>query len=253
MPEILFFEFSLDDVFCNLALEDILIEQVSDGNLPPLVRIWQNPVSVIPGISRLIQNDTFVEQIEADHITLARRTSGGGTVYHDQGTLSYSFFFPWTMIGFESDPRSVNETTIDPFIQIIIDSLATFGLKAVKSGISDIFVEGKKVSGNAQKRKKGAILHHGTILMSVDLDRMSRYLKIPPERKGIPHESFVTSLKTLGLDIGVGQLKDRLTKTLDKNHTCKEIQFESEYPELIEKAKNLAEGSLKDRSWIFRR
>jgi lipoate-protein ligase A len=253
MPEILFFEFSLDDVFSNLALEDILIERVSDGSLPPLVRIWQNPVSVILGISRSIQNDIFADQIETDHVPLARRTSGGGTVYHDQGTLSYSFFFPWPMIGFKNDPRSVNESTIDPFIRIISDSLASFGLKALKSGVSDIFVDGKKISGNAQKRKKGAILHHGTILMSVDIDRMSRYLKIPPERKGIPHEDFVTSLKILGLDIGAGQLKDSLKKTLNINHTCKEIRFETEYPQLVKKAKNLAEGSLKDKSWIFRR
>lgn len=253
MPEIHFFEFSFDDVFSNLALEDILIEQVSDGNLPPLVRVWQNPVSVILGISRSIQKDVFVEQIETDQVPLARRTSGGGTVYHDQGTLSYSFFYPWTMIGFENDPRSVNNSTIDPFIQVIIDSLASFGLKAVKSGVSDIFIEGNKISGNAQKRKKGAILHHGTILISVDIDRMSRYLKIPLERKGIAHGDFVTSLKALGLDVGAGQLKDSLEKSLNTNHTCKEIQFESEYPQLVEKAKNLAEGSLKEKSWIFRR
>ena len=56
----------------------------------------------------------------------------------------------------------------------------------------------KKFSGNAQRRGKHYILHHGTILYKFDLSLISRYLNMPqdiPEyRKGRPHTDFVTNI-----------------------------------------------------------
>ena len=43
----------------------------------------------------------------------------------------------------------------------------------------DIVVGGRKISGNAQTRRKGTILQHGTVLLQIDLERMFSLLKTP--------------------------------------------------------------------------
>lgn len=48
--------------------------------------------------------------------------------------------------------------------------------------MNDVAVAGRKVSGNAQTRRYGALLQHGTILLDVDLKRMFSVLKVPEEK-----------------------------------------------------------------------
>ena len=69
------------------------------------------------------------------------------------------------------------------------------GLSVDIIGNSDIFLNGRKVGGNAQARKKRTILHHGTLMIQDRVGDMSEYLRIPEERAGIPHTDFVTSFE----------------------------------------------------------
>lgn len=254
MTEIIFIDHSFDDVYLNLAFEETLLDAVSSKKLPPLVRVWQNPISIVMGISRRVNDDLFLDEIREDRVPIARRVSGGGTVYHDPGTVSYSFFFPWELVGPDAAPYKIDSSTIDPFLNIIINALETIGFESHKSGVSDIFIDDRKVSGNAQRRIKGAILHHGTLLIDVDISRMSRYLKIPPERKDIPHEKFVTSLKSLGKSLAPDDFKNVLKLTLlDMNHNIKICDTSRELNDLIEQSRKLSIETYMKDSWIFRR
>ncbi len=88
------------------------------------------------------------------------------------GNLCFSFILPHNT---NVDFKSLNT-------QIIIKSLNNLGVKAESSGRNDILVDGRKISGSAFKinlpnKKFGPkCLHHGTILLNVDLDQMHRYL-----------------------------------------------------------------------------
>lgn len=255
MEQIAVTRLSYDDVHLNLALEEILLRKVASELLPPLVRIWHNPESVILGISRSIQSDLFIDNIRDDNIPLARRISGGGTVYHDSGTISFSFFFPWRLLGFDDDPRRVDSSTIKPFMNIIIETLKPFGLEAYHEGISDVFVNGKKISGNAQKRVRQAILHHGTILLNANLTKMNRYLKVPPEREGIPHDKFVTSLKELGVDLNKNDIFNAMHEHFAKQTKFKvtELDLITNEPRLSDMVSELAEDNYRKPEWIFRK
>ena len=254
MAELFLSTLDFDDVHLNLALEEILLHAVSSGEIPPVVRVWRNPESVIMGISRSINADLNLENIQDDRIPIARRASGGGTVYHDSGTVSYSFIFPWNVLGFNEDPRRIGRETIIPFLDIIIRSLRYIGLEGRSTGVSDIFIGDKKISGNAQKRIRGAILHHGTCLLDVDIEKMTRYLKIPPERKGIPHEGFVTSLKKMGCEINFDGFRSLLVKSLeDTGHSVGKIKLDSKKYNLMDKARDLASTTYSRDEWIYRR
>jgi lipoate-protein ligase A len=75
------------------------------------------------------------------------------------------------------------------------------GIEAHREGISDLAIAGVKVSGNAQRRRRRAMLHHGTLLYQPDYEGMARYLREPddrPEYRGArDHRAFVGAF-TLG-------------------------------------------------------
>ncbi|MFH1515864.1 MAG: lipoate--protein ligase family protein [bacterium] len=246
--------FSFKNVQENIALEELMLKDVVSGKMPPVVRTWSNPKCVIMGISRSIREDLNVENILSDKIPIARRITGGGTVYHDDSTMSYSFFFPWEVLSSTADRMRSSTESIKPFLDIIINALGQVGIEGYAQGISDIFVKGKKVSGNAQKRTKGGILHHGTILLKADLNSMERYLRIPKERDGVSHREFVTSLYDLGFRIPKSEFHKILTASLTGlGFKLRDFDLALKYPELLERARQLSKTTYEKNNWIYRR
>jgi lipoate---protein ligase len=100
--------------------------------------------------------------------------TGGGAVLHDS-ELTYSFIT-------REYPQNILESyrmICDP----IINCLVNLGFNEVKfAALNDVVVDGKKVSGNAQTRKEGILLQHGTILLDVDPEKMFTLLKVPKKR-----------------------------------------------------------------------
>jgi len=95
---------------------------------------------------------------------LARRISGGGTVYHDAGNLNYCVIVDRTQYREEQA------------YEMVFQALETLGIHAERTGKSNLSVGGLKFSGNAFCFRKGRALHHGTLLLNTDLKRLSRYL-----------------------------------------------------------------------------
>jgi lipoate---protein ligase len=65
-------------------------------------------------------------------------------------------------------------------------------------GHTDLALGGRKFSGNAQRRKRRALLFHGTFLWGFDLSLVGRFLKFPSRqpdyREGRSHDDFLTNL-----------------------------------------------------------
>ena len=93
------------------------------------------------------------------------------------------------------------------FRSLIICALPPLGEFAA-TGLSDISYRGCKVSGNAQRIASSVVLHHGTLMLRCPLERIERYLPVPPNRPGVPHRGFVGGLTELGLDVGMEELRE---------------------------------------------
>lgn len=162
------------DPWVNLALEEHLLEQITEDEV--MLYLWLNDNTVVIGRNQNAWKECRHLELEREGGKLARRLSGGGAVFHDLGNLNFTFIM------------SKDHYNLSKQLSVIIQAVNTLGIKAEFSGRNDLVIEKKKFSGNAYFFSKDSALHHGTILVSSDLAKLSRYLQVSQEKiisKGI--------------------------------------------------------------------
>jgi lipoate-protein ligase A len=176
------------DPHYNLALEQFVFDRLSRDH--SYFMLWQNHNSIIVGKNQNTQAEINAAFVNAHNITVARRLSGGGAVYHDLGNLNFTFI---------TGADTGGGIDFAAFCEPIQKALVSFGVPVEIAGRNDMAVEGKKFSGNAQYRKGGRVMHHGTILYDSDLSVLSRALNVPDDKiesKGIKSvRSRVTNIR----------------------------------------------------------
>ena len=160
---------SFDPCF-NLAFEQYLLEHKTEGDW---LMLWQNANTVVIGMNQNTAEEINAEFVKEHNITVVRRMTGGGAVYHDLGNLNYSFI---------TDAGDKASLSIEQFSRPVCRALETLGLEATVGGRNDITVGGKKVSGVAQRIYKNRILHHGTLLFRSDADMIAGALNVDPSK-----------------------------------------------------------------------
>lgn len=168
----IFMSSSLDPWF-NIATEEWIFKEM-DPTVQTLY-LWQNDLTVVIGRNQNPWTECNLPKMEEDGVKLARRMSGGGAVYHDMGNTCFTFLSPRE--GYNRDANS----------RIILNALETrFGIKGESSGRNDLIVKDpdgdKKFSGSAFRETRDRAFHHGTVLMSVDLSKLSQYLTPHPKK-----------------------------------------------------------------------
>ena len=188
----------------NILYDEVLLHLAGKGGGGQVLRFWESS-ELFACLGRICkeEEDLKMEEISRDHIPVLRRCTGGGTVLQGKGCLNYSL-----VLSKERDSQIVDlHKSYQSILNKIITALKQLNIEASFYPVSDIAMAGnqKKISGNAQKRCKKFILHHGTILYDFDLQLIDRYLKIPkdiPEyRRGRSHLDFVTNAPVFAADI----------------------------------------------------
>ena len=167
--------------FFNMALDEAILKAVIERKSPNTVRFYKwNPSTASIGRNQSLSAEVDLEFAEKKGFNVVRRITGGGAVFHDSNReITYSIVCP---IKFLEDLNAIK--MLDQFeviTQGIVAGLTNYGLKPKKGVIHcpAIFLDGKKFSGNAQVRKKGHVLQHGTILLDIDPELMYSVLKTP--------------------------------------------------------------------------
>lgn len=158
---------STDPAF-NLAFEEYVLLNKTQGDW---LLLWQNRNAVIVGLNQNTPEEINSSFVERHNIAVVRRITGGGAVYHDMGNLNYSFI---------TDVGSSELFSAKPFTDAICRALAELGVKAEATGRNDICIDGRKVSGTAQRIHKNRVLHHGTLLFDSNLEMVAGALKSSP-------------------------------------------------------------------------
>jgi lipoate-protein ligase A len=178
----------------NLALDEALLDWAESGHCPGgLIRFWESPqYFVVLGFSNRASTETVGDRCLEDGIPVLRRISGGGTVLQGPGCLNYHLVLP---INFHPDLSSVTSTN-----RFIMERIAgglsdETGRPVTVEGYTDLVHQGRKFSGNAQRRKRHFLAFHGTILYNFELSLIDQYLQFPsliPDYRGSrPHLDFV--------------------------------------------------------------
>ncbi len=202
------------DIYRNLAVEEWLLDhadrlrpeasprQVRRG---PILFLCVNSPCVVIGKNQNPWKECRLSLMEKEGVPLARRISGGGAVYHDEGNLNFGVIVPRT------------EYREGKQYELIFQTLEKFGVKASKLRKNSLAVDGKKFSGQAFCFRGQHVLHHGTLLVNSDLDRLGRYLG--SEIEGIQTKavasvpSEVMNLADAAPGITVEKLSDALIET----------------------------------------
>ncbi len=153
-----------DDPFYNIAVEEVLLGNSNEDYLI----LYVNSPSVIVGKHQTAHREVNTKFVFENRIPVIRRISGGGTVYHDEGNLNYTFIM-------QSEPGK--QVDFKKYTMPVVEFLQFLGINAVFEGKNDIRVDGLKISGNAEHIHRERVLHHGTLLFDVSLERLGNSIR----------------------------------------------------------------------------
>ena len=228
-------------MFTNLAVEEWALEKL-DATACNYLILYVNKPSVVLGRNQNLFQEVNLAYCQNKQIEVARRISGGGTVFHDEGNLNWAWISAF-------DEKKVNR--YEWAAQAIIDLLAHYNLKAYLTDRNAIEVDGVKLSGQAQFTNRKNILSHGTLLIDAELSslqpaiEMDKRLKI--ESKARP--SVRSQTANLNALTGIQRSPKECAKDLVDSIQGSEVEFDLS---LVDISKFRSENWIINRSPKFR-
>ena len=197
-----------------------LIELFESGKFSGgLLRTWEPPnYFVVLGYSNRIDAETNAAACARRRVPILRRFSGGGAVLQGPGCLNYSLIL-----------RNSAAGTITDSFRLVLERHRGFLERSMKTeirieGISDLAVDGRKISGNAQHRKRQYILLHGTFLLNLDFSLLEECLylplKQPPYRTNRPHRDFLKNI-----ELGSNEVRQGLRRVWNAHDVFSEVPY----------------------------
>ena len=230
------------DPWFNLAVEECIFRQ-----MPATQRVlflWRNADTVVIGRAQNPWKECNTRRMEEDNVRLARRSSGGGAVFHDLGNTCFTF-----MAGKPEYDKTISTA-------IVLEALNSLGITAEASGRNDLIVkteEGdRKVSGSAYRETKDRGFHHGTLLLKADLSRLANYLN--PDQKKLQAKGItsvrgrVANLLELLPEVTHEQICDAVTEAFFR-HYGERVEAEVISPDKAPDLPNFAETFARQSSW----
>ncbi|WP_175493430.1 lipoyl protein ligase domain-containing protein [Paenarthrobacter nicotinovorans] len=164
----------------NVALDEVLTEEVGAGLRNPTLRFWDwEEPSVVIGSFQSVRNEVDPEGVSRYGINVVRRISGGGAMFMEAGNcITYSLYLPQTLVDGISFADSY--AFLDAWEMAALEKL---GIAAFYVPLNDIATDQGKIGGAAQKRlANGGMLHHVTMSYDIDADKMVEVLRIGKEK-----------------------------------------------------------------------
>ena len=231
-----------NDPYLNLAYENWMYENLNLENHDVLY-FWQNSPCVVIGRHQNPWLECDLQYLREHGIKLARRYSGGGTVYHDLGNLNITFM--------TSRSRYNRKKNLECIAKALSDR---WNLDVDLSPRDDLVVDGIfKISGSAAKLGKYSGYHHCTLLCDVNLDELNK--AIIPRMAGKSRatqsvSSHVINLKDIEPSLDVNEIITSIAQTYKQqnklvNTLCMDV-FKRNLNEIHQ-----IRNQLLDWEWIF--
>ena len=226
----------------NMALDEVLMNCVNYDM--PILRLYGwHPPTVSIGYFQSMDEEVDVKKCKQVGIDVVRRITGGGAVLHES-ELTYSFIT-------KSYPKNIMES-YNLICEPVVMCINKLGFNAKFAPLNDVVVNNKKVSGNAQTRKKNTLLQHGTILLGVNVEKMFSVLKVPSEKI---KDKMINDVKArvMGLNKTFEQVAHNLKESFCEKFDAQIIVDNHLTIQENEKAKELASEKYISNQWNWRK
>lgn len=237
-----YLDLTTTDPAFNLAAEQYVFDSLPKDRM--YFMLWQNKNAVIIGKFQNTHAEINADYVREHGISVVRRLSGGGAVYHDMGNLNYTFI---------ADAGNIESLDLRFYCRPIVATLRELGVDAELNGRNDITIDGKKFSGNSQYLKGSRVMHHGTIMFDSNLSVVSQALNVDESKikaKGIKSvRSRVTNVRPyLAADIPLSEFRAVLLKHILMENPGEEYVFTAQDLAAIEQ---LREQRYSQWDWNF--
>ncbi len=236
----------------NMAVDEALLDLRGEGLIPSTVRLYVfKPSCVTIGYFQRIADTVNLDVTVKLGIDVIRRPTGGGAVFHDsRGEVTYSL-----VASLDEIPENVEESY--RFIcRGVVEALKGLGLEAEFVPVNDIVVNGRKISGSAQLRRKNAVLQHGTLMYATRLNVLAAVLKARKEKLASHGVSSIADrVTTVSRELGRSVVKEEVIQALWKGFEKalnKRLTPASLTKLELEKARSLL-PKYRSREWLFKR
>lgn len=227
------------DPFKNLAVENYFLDNLEMGE--SILLLWINDPCVVMGRFQNPWIECNLDLMKKQNITLVRRQSGGGCVYHDQGNVNFSFI-NWNK---NHDKEKNQKFWMNFFLSLNID------VRTNQRGDFVVFKNGelKKISGSAFKQKKDKSFHHGTLLFNTEIDQLNSYLLAGTREREFDSKS-IASVRSNVTNIGDLVSIEHFFEAIEK---YEEILSVTTINQSLLKKKTLIdyENKIKNPAWLW--
>ncbi|MCL2221716.1 MAG: lipoate--protein ligase [Oscillospiraceae bacterium] len=240
-------ESTINDAAFNFSIEQYIMR--SENKKTPIAMLWQTGKTVMLGSYQVANIEVDLDFTQKNDIKIVRRSSGGGTIFTDSGTILLTLILPY-------DRQESSQFEAKKMLASwVIESLGKLGITAKQEGRNDITVFGKKVTGIAQYAVRNKICSHCSLLYDTDLEMLARVLKVDDEKirsKAIRSiRSRVANVADyMKEQIPVAEIKKLMLATLGETHDLTHYSLPHEELAEIEK---INEEKYSNPAYIFGR
>lgn len=194
----------------NVAFDQAMIEAHKQGEISNSIRFIQFPPTVLIGRHQVLNHEIEVDYCRENNIGIARRITGGGAIYFDEGQLGWSLVFKRSDLAVHS-----LEDITKAICEAAASGLRELGVNAQYRPRNDIEVDGRKISGTGGFFDGDTMFYQGTVLIDMDPSVMVAALRIPAQKLAKKDLSCglqrVTTLKAL---LGTAPALDQVKRAL---------------------------------------
>lgn len=227
------------DVYFYLALEEYLIKNTNDNYF----FLWSVNNAIVCGKHQNIYEEVNIKYAIENNIAISRRLSGGGTVYQDSGNVNFTFIL--------NKPEG-KQIDFKKHIEPVYLYLKSLNINVKYSKTNDLFINNKKISGNAEHVYKNRVLHHGTLLFNSNLHILNTAIKTKQlyQSKAIKSvNKHVTNISDYVNNMSIEDFTNKLHEYIKKENSIIDDYVLSS--KIISEVDVLSETKYKTLEWIY--
>jgi lipoate-protein ligase A len=158
----------------NIAFDQGMIDARNAGDIPDSIRFIRFRPSALLGRHQALSQEIKVDHCRARGVDIARRITGGGAIYFDEGQLGWALVCARTSLG-ALDLAGITRKVCEAAAA----GLSTLGVNARYRPRNDIEIDGRKVSGTGGFFDGDALIYQGTVLIDLNPQDMLAALNVP--------------------------------------------------------------------------